>query len=118
MDVYPRALYVAIDETPESISKFLNGNDGDEIPKLDDDANACEIRVSDGVDGGSLVWFRTIDQVTVGITAHECFHATMSFCNYLGINFDTGENNEHVAYMLQWCVQKVFDTKMEWYEQG
>lgn len=110
MGVYPRALYVAIGESDEVIKEFLKGNEGDEIPSLEDDSNAYELRVSDGEHGGSLVRFKDGSVVTPSIVAHECFHAVMSFCDYLGITFDTGGNNEHIAYMLEWAVNKVFET--------
>ena len=108
MDVFPRALYVAIQETDEDILNFLKGNKGDAIPPMEDDSNAYELRVSDGADGGSLIRFKDASRVTQGIVAHEAFHAVMSFCDYLGINFDMKDNNEHVAYMIQWVVNKVF----------
>lgn len=111
MDIYPRTLYVAIDESDENIIKFLNGNTGDTIYPMAESSNAYEMRVSDGKDGGSLVRFKDISKVTQGIVAHESFHAVMSFCDYLGINFDMKENNEHVAYMIQWVVNKIFETK-------
>lgn len=110
MDVYPRTLFVAIDETEEAIDTFLHGNNGDSIPSMPDDSNAYELVVSDGKNGGALVRFKDKSVVTQGIVAHECFHAVMDFCSYLEINFDTGENNEHVAYMLQWAVNKVYET--------
>ena len=116
MDVYPRTLYVAINESDESILKFLNGNDGDTICPMEESSNAYEMSVSDGTDGGALVRFRDLSKVTQGIVAHESFHAAMSFCDYLGINFDMKENNEHVAYIIQWIVNKVFETK--WSMEG
>ena len=109
MGVFPRTLYVAIDESSEEILKYLNGNNGDSIPDMEDTSNAYELPVSDGQYGGSLIRFRTKDTVTPAIAAHESFHAAMSFCSYLNINFDTGDNNEHVAYMIEWLVARCFD---------
>ena len=116
MDVYPRALFVAIDETKDSINEFLNGNNGVSVYEISKDSNATEQSVSDGQHGGSLIWFKNLSKVTQGIVAHEAFHATMTFCDYLGINFDMTDNNEHVAYILQWIVNKVFETK--WAMEG
>lgn len=110
MDVYPRTLFVAIGETDEAINEWLNGNEGENVPPMSDTSNAYELRVSDGEHGGALVRFLDKSKVTQGIVTHECFHAVMSFCDYLDINFDKGDNNEHVAYMLQWAVNKVFET--------
>lgn len=115
MDVYPRTLYVAINETDESILNFLNGNTGDNIPTMEEDSNAYELAVSDGKDGGSLVRFKDLSVVTQGIVAHEALRATMPFCKYLGITF-TMDDTEHIAYILQWIVNKVFETK--WAMEG
>lgn len=117
MDVYPRTLYVAIEEPDESIKKFLNGNNGDMIYPMDKSSNAYELRVTDGTNGGTLIRFKDLSAMTYGIVAHESFHATMSFCDYLGINFDMKYNNEHIAYMLQWVVNKVFETKQSMEEE-
>lgn len=107
LEVFPRTLFLAIDETDEAIKEYLNGNEGDEIPKLDTNTNAYTLPVSDGIHGGSLIRFKDNSVVTPEIIVHECFHATCDFCDYLGINI----NSESAAYMIQWCVNKIIHRK-------
>lgn len=109
MGVFPRTLFVAIDETDEDINKFLNGNAGDGVPPMDDNANAYVLSVTDGKDGGALIRFKTKNEVTPAISAHESTHVVFMFCDYLDIKVDA-ENNEHFAYMMEWCMTKCLET--------
>lgn len=111
MDVYPRTLFVAIGASDEALNEYFK-DDPDGIEPMKKNANAYVLRVTDGKHGGVLVRFPSVDKVTQGIVAHECFHAVMFFCSYLGITFTT-EDNEHVAYMIQWAVNKCFEAKWE-----
>lgn len=111
MEMFPRTLYVAIEETDDAILDFLNGNEGDKLIPLPDSAYADVSTVSDGLNGGQLIRFGKRDEMTEGIVGHECFHAIMRICLYLGIDVDVDKDNEHFAYMLQWAIDKVYELK-------
>lgn len=106
------ALFVAIDETEESISTFLDGNEGHPIEPFPEHALGYATAVADNHHVGALVRFRNGDSYDPDAIAHECFHAVMIFCNYFELSFTTNEH-EHIAYLLEWCVQQTAKACLE-----
>lgn len=113
MDVFPRTLFVAIEETDENLYKTFPDVNKKEIA-MDKNTNAYVLPVSDGENGGALIRFASMSVITDGMVAHECFHAIMYFCNYLGMDVDTSSTNEHIAYMIEWAADRVSETKRKY----
>jgi hypothetical protein len=73
---------------------------------------ACDWDFTDGIsftiDGRYYIIFARND-ISEGLIAHECFHAMGQICMDIGIKYDA-ENDEPMAYILQWLVDEVYRT--------
>lgn len=47
--------------------------------------------------------------LSVATVAHECYHIADLIMEKKGIQYHQGSGNEHVAYLIDYLVEKVFD---------
>ena len=60
---------------------------------------------------GSLVVFRSKQEMTPKVMAHEAVHVMNSFMDVLGIERAEEGTNEHLAYLMGWIVGCMDDVK-------
>ena len=94
---------------------FVYFNEADalkEIPRLEEDEMGFSgyvqsVQDDQGVQGILLV-FKSLEDVTPEVIAHECTHLAMITLDMAGvpINFD---NQEAVAYLVGYCAMRVTD---------
>ena len=47
--------------------------------------------------------------LNIGTTSHECYHIADMIFEQCGVEYKEHSGNEHMAYLLDWLVEKTFD---------
>lgn len=71
-----------------------------------DETRACVVSNTDH--NFMYVFFNKNRNIDHGVISHECFHLVNRICENLGIVYDITENQEAVAYLLQYLVNEVY----------
>lgn len=104
--IYPRRLYVAVGLSEDDVNRMFISERG--MFTLDWEGSAAatfaEIRERATLDYGSLVVFRSKNEMTPCNMAHEAAHVLDSFMNALGLERGENASNEHLSYLLGWIV--------------
>ncbi len=67
-------------------------------------------QVHDGVDMAFLMCIPQKDgYLHIGITSHECYHIADMIFEKCGVEYKFDSGNEHMAYLLDWLVERTFD---------
>ena len=111
--IYPRRLYVAVGLSEDDVNRMFISERG--MLTLDwegsDAATFDEVRDRDTLTYGSLVVFRSKQEMTPKVMAHEAVHVMDSFMDVLGIERAEEGTNEHLAYLMGWIVGCMDDVK-------
>ena len=104
--IYPRLLFVAVGLSEDDANGMFSSERGRLSLDWDGVAAAtfAEIRERATLDYGSLVVFRSKNEMTPCNMAHEAAHVLDSFMNALGLERVENASNEHLSYLLGWIV--------------
>lgn len=104
--IYPRLLFVAVGLSEDDANGMFSSERGRLSLDWDGVAAAtfAEIRERATLDYGSLVVFRSKNEMTPCNMAHEAAHVLDSFMNALGLERGENASNEHLSYLLGWIV--------------
>ena len=104
--IYPRLLFVAVGLSEDDANGMFSSERGRLSLDWDGVAAAtfAEIRERATLDYGSLVVFRSKNEMTPCNMAHEAVHVLDSFMNALGLERGENASNEHLSYLLGWIV--------------
>ena len=104
--IYPRLLFVAVGLSEDDANGMFSSERGRLSLDWDGVAAAtfAEIRERATLDYGSLVVFRSKNEMTPFNMAHEAAHVLDSFMNALGLERVENASNEHLSYLLGWIV--------------
>ena len=111
--IYPRLLFVAVDLSEDDANGMFSSERGRLSLDWDGVAAAtfAEIRERATLDYGSLVVFRTKNEMTPCNMAHEAAHVLDSFMDVLGLERGKNASNEHLSYLLGWIVKCMDEVK-------
>ena len=104
--IYPRLLFVAVGLSEDDANGMFSSERGRLSLDWDGVAAAtfAEIRERATLDYGSLVVFRSKNEMTPCNMANEAAHVLDSFMNALGLERGENASNEHLSYLLGWIV--------------
>ena len=111
--IYPRRLYVAVGLSEDDVNRMFISERG--MLTLDwegsDAATFDEIKERATLYYGSLVVFRSKNEMTPCNMAHEAAHVLDSFMDVLGLERGKNASNEHLSYLLGWIVKCMDEVK-------
>lgn len=119
LDIYPVSIYIAITNDQTAVTdRFFDGC-GLEIGDLPEYCKALCMTVIDKptYERGNLILFRKKNLMTTSIMAHESFHCAENICHDLGIVYNDDNNNEAMAYLIEWivdCCEQVKHNKFKY----
>lgn len=107
--IYPRHLWVAIGAPANELNDLFPEGDSLDNPFVDmaDKHNAVTDRVRTLIpkpQGGMLIRFKGVEQMTAPVMAHEAFHAMMGMVDYI-CEYPTITHQEPAAYLLEFIVK-------------
>lgn len=105
--IYNEMLYVAFDRE----AAFNHFGLSDKDRELHGQCNGFAFQGTDHKDRRVYALFieKHGECINVSVTAHECFHIADLLMEQKGIQYHKGSGNEHVAYLIDYLVGKVFD---------
>lgn len=111
--IYPRLLFVAVGLSEDDANSMFSSERGRLSLDWDgvDAATFAEIKERATLDYGSLVVFRSKNEMTPCNMAHEAAHVLDSFMDVLGIERSERGTNEHLSYLLGWIVKCMDEVK-------
>lgn len=118
--IYPRHLWVSIDAPASALNELFPEGDTLNAPFADmaDKTNAITDRVrklTPEPQGGILIRFKSVAQMTPPIMAHEAFHAMMGMFDYIN-SYPAINNQEPAAYLIEFVV-KCCEKAKSYYEK-
>ena len=104
--IYPRRLYVAVGVGTDFANEWFFSERGRLAIDWEgsDALTFDEIKERSSGVYGSLVVFRSKQEMTPKVMAHEAVHVMDSFMDVLGIERAKDGTNEHLAYLMGWIV--------------
>lgn len=104
--IYPRRLYVAVGVDEDAINGWFRSERGRLSLDWDGSDAATYDEVKEASTGvyGSLAVFRSKQEMTAKVMAHEAVHVIESFMDVLRIERSEDGTNEHLAYLMGWIV--------------
>lgn len=117
-DVYPRQLYIAVGVDENFVNDTFFSDKGSFVLDWEGAYAATfdEVKERSTQVYGSLVVFRSKNEMTPKFMAHEAIHVLDSFMNILGLERAVDGTNEHLAYLIGWivgCMDEVKAGKVE-----
>lgn len=111
--IYPRRLYVAVGADEDYVNNAFFSDKGGFVLDWDgaDAATFDEVKERSTRVYGSLVVFRSKNEMTPKVMAHEAIHVLDSFMNILGLERAVDGTNEHLAYLIGWIVSCMDEVK-------
>lgn len=102
LGIYPRKIWVMISPSIEEVNKLFS-TIGNKDVLISENAIASTLHLQRKSNNhvGELIILYNLEEVTVGVMAHEATHAAINICNDLGINISV-ENQEPIAYLTQY----------------
>ena len=118
--IYPRHLWVSIDTPTSALNELFPEGDTLDNPFVDmtEKSNAITDKVRKLLpepQGGMLIRFKGVAQMTAPIMAHEAFHAMMGMFDYID-TYPAMNNQEPAAYLLEFIV-KCCEKAKSYYEK-
>lgn len=112
--IYPRKVWITKGSSKDIISKIKENYRTPEDEYLSDDgvdtSKACVWSVMENNDAKRLgVLILLVENVTVGVAAHEAIHAANCICRDCNIHYDC-DNDEHYAYLVQFITDSIWQT--------
>jgi hypothetical protein len=105
--LYNGTLYVIDTTNVEQAVKNTHGNDYDI-----DDTESCLISKH----SGDFYLYIDLVECSIGILAHELFHATHRILEYFGVEF-TSKNHEPFAYLLEYLMNECIKLRKQFKEK-
>lgn len=111
--IYPRRLYVAVGVGEDYVNDTFFSDKGGFALDWDgaDAATFDEVKERSTRVCGSLVVFRSKNEMTPKVMSHEAIHVLDSFMNILGLERAVDGTNEHLAYLMGWIVGCMDDVR-------
>ena len=111
--IYPQLLWVSVNPTKEEQKVFNTTYEEPEIDLnldlTDCNAQVNNVRLKENRRTGSLITFKSIEQINCSNIAHEASHVVFDLCSVRDIRTHY-DNQEPVAYLIGWvadCCEKV-----------
>lgn len=113
--IYPIRLWVAIAENTDNIRHKFSDINGNPLHKDVDKHMAFSQQVKDGNDyWGILLFFRSDEEITPGLMAHEATHAARDIWDRIS---ETEIGCEADAYLVEWIVNCIDEVKTKYAAQ-
>lgn len=110
LDIYPLCIWVAINVADDVIADTF-GDDDLQFPENSLGYVCTELLTeTETGDVGILIRFKNGSAISPDVAAHEAIHAAAFIFKYIGAVFDV-DNQEPFAYLVQWVVWKIWQTK-------
>ena len=112
--IYPRQLYIAVGADEDYVNNTFFSDKGCFTLDWDgaDAATFDEVKERSTQVYGSLVVFRSKNEMTPKVMAHEAIHVLDSFMNTLGLERAVDGTNEHLSYLVGWIVDCMDDVRV------